>query len=214
MNLRNSDEYIINVELPIIIQNIEEYLRPQDRGFELLHSGAVPNYKPSILYQSKQCKIRISCKRDRPYEEVELLVNYGRLHAPLDKDIMEWNNERCWCWHRLDGSPLLFFLDRIAPSDVDKLITPRVSRDFIESSKNMEWTVSEHFARKHAIIWEHYNQRLFNLFDLDYQNIWEEYANFLKEYSRLRAEKGDSLERHFYGQFYDGERLPLRYNIC
>src|SRR5574338_1437072 len=99
MSSRNSEEYLVSVELPIIIKNVEKFLKPQDRGFELTYSGAVFNYKPSILYQSKQCKIRISCRRDRPYEEVELSVHYGRLHAPVDKDIMEWNKERCWCWH-------------------------------------------------------------------------------------------------------------------
>ena len=210
MSSPNTAEYLVSVEFPLIIQNIEKFLKPQDRGFELTYSGAVPNYKPSILYQSKQCQIRISCLRDRPYEEVELSVHYGRLHAPLDKDIMEWNNEKCWCWHRLDGSPLLFFLDELPPADVDKLIVPQISREFIASSKNMGWTVSEHFARKHAVIWEHYDQRLFNLFDLNYPNLWEEYVDFLKEYSSLRKEKDNSLELHFY----DGVQYPLRSKIC
>jgi len=205
----NSDEYIVSIDFPIIMQNIDNFLTPQKRGFGLSYSGTVFNYRPSILYQSKQCQVKISCMRDRPYEEVELSFLYGRLHAPIDKDIMEWNKEMCWCWHRVDaGSPLLSFLDGLSPADAEKLPFPEIFRAFFESSRNMGWTRSEFMARKHAMIWEHYDQRLFNLFDIGYPHLWEEYINFLKEYTRLRQEQDNSSE-HF---IYDG--LPLRYKIC
>ena len=205
----NSDEYIISVDFPIIMQNIDKFLKPQNRGFELTYSGAVSNYKPSILYQSKQCQIRISCMRDRPYEDVELSFLYGRLHAPIDRDILAWNKEMCWCWHRVDaGSPLLSFLDGLSPADAEKLRFPEILGAFFESSKNMSWSVPEFMARKHAMIWEHYDQRFFNLFDVGYPYLWEEYVNFLKEYSRLRQEKDNSSESFIY------QGLPFRYKIC
>jgi len=198
-----SAEYIASVDFPIIMQDIDKFLKPQKRGFELIYSGVVSERYSSILYQSKQCQIRISGMRDRPHEGVELSFLYGRLHAPIDKDIMDWNNERCWCWH---GVHALSFLDGLSPADAEKLQHPKISQVFYESSKDMGWERSEYMARLHAMIWEHYDQRLFNLFDVSYPNLWEEYVNFLKEYSRIRQEKGNSSERF--------EGLPFRYKIC
>ena len=103
---RNSAEYIIGIEFPKLFEAIKKFLKPQDAGFELVYYGEVPGSFPSIFYQSKQCQIRIQCLRDRPWDEIETHTSYGRLHAPLDKDIIEWKNEECYCWHSL-SSPLI-----------------------------------------------------------------------------------------------------------
>ena len=120
---RNSAEYIISNEFPRVFEAVDKFLKPQDAGFKLIYSGAVPNSLPSILYQSNQCKLRIQSRRgDRPYDNIEIDVSYSRLHAPLDKETMEWNNETCYCWHHLDGrSPLLYFLDGQSPTEANSL---------------------------------------------------------------------------------------------
>jgi hypothetical protein len=208
MTLPNSYEHIVSIELPKILQAFEKFLRPQDRGFELVYSGLVPNHAPTILYQSNQCKTIIRCRRDRPYDPLEAYVYYGRLHAPLDEDIIEWHGEKCHCWHSLHSGPLLAFLDGLSPTEAEKLTIARISRDVFELSKGMGWTTAEFLAREQAMIWEHYGQHLFDLFDVSYPNLWEEYVNFLKEYSRILQEKDNALERFIYlGR-------PLRYKIC
>jgi len=203
-----NSEYIISAEFPKVFQAIDEFLKPQSKGFELVYYGDVPNSFPSIFYQSNQCQIRLQCLRDRPWDEIEIHTYYGRLHAPLDKEIIEWNGEKCYCWHNL-GSPLLYFLDGQSPTEANSLefIIPRTSREFLELSKDKGWTVPEHSARKHAFIWERYDQRLFDLFDLRYPVLWEEYVNFLKEYDRINKEKSTM-------KVIGIDNRPARYKIC
>lgn len=200
-------ENIVKVEFPKVLQEIEKYLRPNDHGFELIHVGAVPNSLPSILYQSKQCKLRIQSLRDRPYEEIELYFYYGRLHAPLDKDVIEWNNDKCYCWHSLEFGQALNFLDGMSPIDLVKgdYVTPRAVKEFFESNKEAKWWRSrpKFFSKKHAFLWKYYGQRLFNLFDLNYPDLWDDYKNFLKDYYKQYNEK-------FSARSYD----PPRYNVC
>lgn len=135
-------------------------------------------------------------------------TSYGRLHAPLDKDIIEWQNERCYCWHNL-GKPLMYFLDGQSPAEANSLefIIPRTSREFLELSKDKGWAVPEHSAREHAFIWERYGQRFFDLFDLHYPDLWEEYANFFREYERIRNEKSQMRVMGI-------DTKPPRYKIC
>ena len=39
MSSPNSDEYIVSVDFPIIMQDIDKFLKPQKIGFELSYSG-------------------------------------------------------------------------------------------------------------------------------------------------------------------------------
>lgn len=41
----------------------------------------------------------------------------------------------------------------------------------------------------HASFWEHYGQRLFELFDLRRPDLWDEYTRFVVEYRRLDGRK-------------------------
>jgi len=218
-------ENIVNVEFPKVLQEIEEFLRPNDNGFELIHVGAVPNTLPSILYQSKQCKLRIQSLRDRPYEEIEIYVYYGRLHAPLDKDVIEWNNDKCYCWHSLEFGEVLNFLDGLSPADIvnRNYETPRAVKEFSESTKEARykeeiaaltgkggkfWSRAEFFSKKHAFLWKYYGQRLFDLFDLNRPDLWEEYRHFLKEYYERRNEK--AKQKNFPIYPYD----PPKHMVC
>ena len=231
-------EDIIKVEFPKVLQEIEEFLRPNDNGFELVHVGAVPNTLPSILFQSKQCKIRIQSLRDRPYEEIELYIHYGRLHAPLDKDVISWNDEKCYCWHSLASDPVLYFLDGLSPADIINrdFEIPQAVREFSESIKEQKykdeiralqwlaesireekypgelssgiWSRAKYLSKQHAFLWKYYGHRLFDLFDLNHPDLWEEYRHFLKEYYELRHEK---YKQKKFQLFTDD---PPKYNIC
>jgi hypothetical protein len=218
-------ENIISVEFPKILQEIEEFLRPNDNGFELIHVGAVPNTLPSILYQSKQCKLRIQSLRDRPYEKIEIYVRYGRLHAPLDKDTIIWNDDKCYCWHSLESDPVLNFLDGLSPADIvnRNYETPRAVKEFSESTKEARykeeiaaltgkggkfWSPAEFFSKKHAFLWKYYGQRLFDLFDLNRPDLLEEYRHFLKEYYEHSDKK--SKQKNFPIYPYD----PPKHKVC
>jgi len=49
----------------------------------------------------------------------------------------------------------------------------------------LEWQQPEWLTRIHSSIWEHYGERLFELFDIRHPELWEKYIDFLKEYDRL-----------------------------
>jgi hypothetical protein len=209
MTLQNSNEYIVKVEFPKIFQVIETYLKPENRGFKLVHSGLSSNNSAIILYQSNQCKLRIRCNRDRPFDPLEFSVTYGRLHAPTDKDVMEWNGKQCHCWHGFTTKTLLPFLDKLSPAEAIELKQPRIEEEFINLWQGKDWESAEIFTRKHALIWEHYGQHFFDLFDLNRPDLWEEYAAFLKAYYEIDSKKTEVTKAIF-----NGDRYPFLYNIC
>lgn len=184
MNSSNNEEDLVKVELPRILEALGKYLKPENRGFQLVFTGVLPLSAPSIHYESTQCKMKITYNRDRPYEDIEMHISYGRQHARFDKQIIEWNNERCYCWHSLEGGVILNFLDGLSPSDMnnEEFRVPRVSKIFYDANQNTNWGPAEFLSRKHAFLWEYYGQRLFNLFDLNYPDLWKEYTRFLEEY--------------------------------
>jgi hypothetical protein len=209
MALQNSNEYIIRAEFPKIFQVIETYLKPENRGFELVYSGLSSNNSATILYQSNQCKLRIRCNRDRPFDPLELSVTYGRLHAPIDEDVMEWNGKKCHCWHGFSTKTLLPFLDGLSSAEAIELKYSRIEEEFFKSGRDKDWAAPEIFAREHAMIWEHYGQGFFDLFDLNRPDLWEEYAAFLKEYYEI-----DSKKTKIVKAIFNGVRYPFLQNVC
>ena len=184
MNTSSNEEDIVKVELPKILEAIGKYLKPENRGFKLVFTGVLPLSTPSIHYESAQCKMRINYTRDRPYEDIEIHISYRRQHAPFDKRVIEWNNKRCICWHSLESGVLLNFLDGLSPADIvnKEFRVPRLLKIFSDANRITTWGRAEYLARKHAFLWEHYGQRLFNLFDLNYPDLWQAYTRFLEEY--------------------------------
>jgi hypothetical protein len=209
MTLPNSYEYILSVDLPILYLAIEKCLQPRNNGFELVDPNLVPTEPLTISYQSGQCKMKISCRRDKPYDDIELSILYGRLHAPFDRDFIEWNGEKCHCWHGVSASPLMPFLDGLSPAAAVELTSSKIVNDFFESSRGKEWTTSERFARMHAMIWKNYGQRFFDLFDLKYPDLWKEYVAFLKEYYEIDTRLNKTLKAMF-----NGTRYPFLYKAC
>ena len=194
-------EHVINVEFPWYIDLIEECFKFKEWGFHKHYSGSVPNAMPIIVYESSQCRIRFTWEISTSYRDPEFMrIQYGRLHAPNDKDVIEWNNGKCYCWH--DVRLALLFLDGLTPQEANKEGTPVLMRDYYEIAKNKGWRSAELQARLHASLWIHYKQRLFDIFDLRSPDVWNQYANYVKEY---------------YGQFpikaSNSDRPPL-YQIC
>ena len=207
----NSYEYIIEVEFPKIFEAIDTYLKPEQRGFELVYSGLLPGNQPTIMYQSSQCKWRISCSRDRPYDPLEINDAYGRSHAPIDDSIIELNGERHWCWHQLTTSPVLHFLDGLEPKDAVELRYSKTIAAFydrFDGDSRKEWKTGEHFARREAWTWEHYGDLLFELFDVRHPALWDKYVEYLKEYYTL-----DSKKTELTRQMFNGGRYQYLYKV-
>lgn len=176
-------EHIVNNEFPWYIKTLESCFDFKRWGFQMIYSGFVPNTHPIIVYESKVCRVCFiwevpTDERDRS-EMTRIL--YGRLHAPVFQEVMDWKGEKCYCWH--DVNQVLKFLDGLTPQEAHKNTkSPIFMSDFYQANKNRGWRQAEMQARRQAAVWEHYGQRLFDVFDLHRPDLWQQYTNFLKEY--------------------------------
>ena len=116
---------------------------------------------------------------------------------------MIWNGQTCRCWHNILDP--LRFLDGLSPSEaynqakIEKQL-PIIARKFRQSELGKrllnEYPPKAAIALQ-SVLWGHYGQMLFELFDQRRPNLWEEYRIFLKEYYRLlemRASYGPPYE--------------------
>ncbi|MBT3322437.1 MAG: hypothetical protein HN392_09150 [Anaerolineae bacterium] len=181
-----SHEYIISIELPKIIQAIDTFWEPKQRGFKLFDVGTSYRNCVTVLYQSSQCKIRLWFMRDRPWDNMEIHVSYGRLHAPVERDFMNWNGEPHSCWHKPIIHPIFSFLDGLSPKESLARGVSDTIRHFLKMKEGKNWPLPEAFSREQKYIWDNYGQRLFALFDLSNTKLWDKYVDFLKEYYPIR----------------------------
>lgn len=159
-----------------------------------------------IIYDSEWCRIKFIFSRQRTPQYDELSVNYGRLHAPNEEPSMEWQGEKCRCWHNVIDP--LRFLDGLSPSEAMQQAkiqkqSPTVVEKFRQSEIGKK-LFNEYPPKSsivmHSVLWKHYGQRLFELFDLRKPDLWEKYRKFIKEYYGLIGMKAS------YGPPYE--------NIC
>jgi hypothetical protein len=139
--------------------------------------------KPAkLIFDSEWCRLSLIWGGWDPLGGNSIHIRYGRLHAPNEKTTMIWHGEECNCWHRVEHG--LHFLDRRAPVEVAKLnyshstIAPFYKEEVREKFRRRQ---PEWLAQIHVAIWQHYDKRLFELFDLRRPNIWQQYRQFLKE---------------------------------
>lgn len=127
--------------------------------------------------------------------ERQMHIYYGRTHALNDKWVMDWNGEDCHCWHNdLDA---LRFLDGLSPQEaVDQLRVhgqqPHIAEQFRRSALGKKLDRDYHaewMARMQATIWEHYGQRLFELFDVRHPELWKQYGRFIAEFHKISGSK-------------------------
>jgi len=178
-----------------LLHLIEEYLKMKHWGFSLTHTNFKKTSGLVAIYDSGFCRISFTLSKQQTPQYDEISVEYGRLHAINEEPFMEWQGEKCHCWHTIFAP--LRFLDGLSPYEavqqakVEKRI-PRIVEGFRKSQLG-EKLFNEYPPKAaialHSVVWNHYGQRLFDLFDLRKPKLWEQYRVFLKEYYRLLGTK-------------------------
>jgi hypothetical protein len=147
---------------------------------------------PCVAYDSEWCRLQLTWGGWDPYAGYTMSIYYGRLHAPIDKAVILWNGQECYCWHQVNEA--LNFLDGLSPQEaVNQLHVhgqwPSVMEQFRQSEigKGLERNQPEWIIRMHASVWEHYGRRLFELFDLRHPELWEQFRQFLKEFYEAKG---------------------------
>jgi hypothetical protein len=165
-----------------------------------------------LIFDSEWCRVKFVWGGWELYTGYHMSMDYGRLHAPSDAVSMIWNGEECRCWHGLTGtSPVLDFLDGLSPQESSNFHgLPPAIEQYVQSelweTLDKQKRHPESTARMHALIWERYGTRLFELFDLRRPDLWEQYRQWLRAHY---VAKGNSEERD--KQF--GITVPY-YRVC
>jgi hypothetical protein len=142
---------------------------------------------PNIVYVSDVCKVMVKLQPWEPGAGFSLDILYGRSHAPDDTQILIKNEQKCYCWHRIYGMGfVLNYLDNISP---EKCANSYDSPAIIDKIKKQNWwnvddrkmMKPELSLRMEAEIWEYYGCRLFDLFDLNRPDLWEEYQSYMTQ---------------------------------
>lgn len=169
------------------VDPVEEMARIAQGFLDLARWGFEESYRSSktgnLIYDSKQCRVNLVWGGWDPLGGNNISIYYGRLHAPNEEATLTWHGEECYCWHRFEHA--LHFLDGRTPVDAVKLnFSHPIADPFYEDGfrqkfhrRQPEWLV-----QMHAVVWEHYGKRFFELFDLRRPDLWERYRQFLKEY--------------------------------
>ena len=143
---------------------------------------------PIVIYDTESCRVKFLF--DEEARDFQLLIYYGRLHAPDDQWLMKWNGVDCYCWHS-NYHLVLKFLDGITPREAIEKTSTRP-----EGLKEFKYVlgqdINELDLRIHAEGWEYYGNRLFELFDLRRPELWERYTRFIQEYYDLQFRSDDN----------------------
>jgi hypothetical protein len=184
----------------LLIEVLQQTLDFKAWGFRFAYSHIYPEHQhiPYAIFDSEKCRVMFALTAGGRYQRGPTMsVYYGRLHAPNVGEIIVWNGEECWCWHGWPGvNQALNFLDGLSPQDaVDQMRVkqqpwPDVPQQFMhtEAAKKLMWNgylTPELWVNMQKVIWAHYGDRLFDLFDLRRPDLWEQYVLFVREYYRI-----------------------------
>lgn len=175
-------------ELINLLESIMDFER---WGFNQSYIHISHKIFPELIYDSEWCRVKFSFEHSGeryPYPDTRLKVRYSRLHAPDDDFFMTINGQKYWCWHGTDL--ILRFLDNMTPTEAAQewdnyLRWPPMVRQFIKSDFAQKLSHPEWEIRIESTIWDHYGQRLFEVFDLRELALWARYVKFTKEFHKL-----------------------------
>jgi hypothetical protein len=189
---------------------IKKLLPMEKWGFK--ESTRLITDSPKIIYNSEWCRIKFLWDNWEMYTGNSISIFYGRLHAPDNLEEMKWMGSDCYCWHgKMGTSHVLDFLDELTPQEA---INQKAFPKLIEEIRQTDWFKNMADKRRgpelalniEAKIWEYYDVRLFELFDLRQPELWGQYRKWLKEYYILNG-KTEERDRQF------GILIPS-YKVC
>jgi hypothetical protein len=183
---------------------------PAPLSFQSIN-GETPREKiPTIIYSSEKCRVMFQLRPSGDIYSYGTDIYYGRLHAPDNYPIMNWNSEDCYCWHAIERLTIPF-LDGLNPleainsrsgymnalREAANAINPITQYSELTSDGRSQLqkladdcrpifidTRTEYIRnpiKLHAVIWTKYGEKLFNLFDLRNDNLWSRYSKYIKE---------------------------------
>ncbi len=181
---------------------LTKYLNFENFGFQ--QSYIELGRYPTIIYHSKWCKVRFSFKGSGQQHDHETYVDisYGRLHAPNNGSFLLIDKEEHWSWH--NDTHVLNFIDGLLPAEAIKNNhMPRIKDQYrksdlsasLQSRSPAEWTVG-----MVAFIWKEYDKKLFDVFNIENQDLWQRYQVFLNEIYAI--EKPDHYGLPPYNKIY------------
>jgi hypothetical protein len=202
----SSTDDIVKKDLEFLTKTLGRFLDFRHWGFDTVHVN-VKGTIYGLLYISEKCKVQFSAFRERSYAEPEVHVAYGRLHAQDEQASIDWQGEKCWCWH--DVRHLISYLDGKNSKDMSEqdFWLPNIYKKFLEARK-VGWGDEEFVARFHSATWDKYGQRLFDLLDVRYPDLWKGYSDFLTEYYQIKEEKYKAQRTTLY------PIDPPSYKVC
>jgi hypothetical protein len=178
---------IVEQEFPGLVKLLETRIDFKKWGFRQTFYGIAQEFAPSVIYDSQSCRVRFVWQIADHLDGPTLNIMYGRLHAPNHQRFMFWNGSYCHCWHNHLVDNVLSFLDGFSPQEaVEKNFEVSYFNQFAQQNKGHQWSHIEWTIRLHSSIWEHYGDRLFDLFDLHRPDLWEQYMFFVAEFYRLK----------------------------
>jgi hypothetical protein len=173
-------------ELVTLLESIMDFKR---WGFKQSYIHISYEIFPEIIYDSMWCRVKFSFEQTDYYlAPPHLAVRYGRLHAPNDDFFMTINGEQYWCWHGIDLT--LRFLDGMSSKEAaDEWNAYQRRAPFVralfETMVEKKTYPPERGVRIEAAIWEHYGQKLFEIYDVQNPVIWERYYQFVSEFYKI-----------------------------
>jgi hypothetical protein len=176
------------------VDPMQEMLRIVDNFSMLKWWGFKESFRSNmgteLIYDSEWCRISFVWGGWDPLGGNSISIYYGRLHAPNESATMIWDGEECHAWHRF--IPAIHFLDRRSPIEASKAGTSHTLTDKYyedEYRKNFHRRQPEWLIKMHMEIWEYYDKRFVELFDLRKSDLWEQYRRFLKGFYDIKGRR-------------------------
>jgi hypothetical protein len=156
-------------------------------GIPRFRSFKIEDRYPAIIYNSTKCRVFFTLDYSGKGRSYAAFIYYGRLHAPKDSAVLNWNNESYYCWHSIEDFTLSF-LDGLSPSEaINKRTNPFTELVDYFDFENSGTADIQYPLKLHAAIWAKYGNKLFDLFDLNSIEIWSQYTEYIKQIYSLRG---------------------------
>jgi hypothetical protein len=177
-----------------LVGMIEETLNLQRWGFRESFQEFGRGGMHRVIYDSQWCRVRFDYSRGHNPTHDEIHIYYGRLPAPNDDLYIISGDQKCRCWHNVVET--LYFLDGLSAAQVveqqKRGILPAAIEEFIHTEKAEQFRnmrVPYFSIAREAVIWNHYGQGLFEVFDVRRTDKWDAYRQFVKRYHEIMGSK-------------------------